>query len=478
MTKTPEENASTMTALVSQQIPLELIDPDPTNRRDPPTPEEVAEMAATLASVGQLHDVKVRPGRKGRYRMVRGHLRALAAQSLGWTTIRGVIDETMSDEEAKKEQVVENLARKDPSIYQQALAFQDLLGLGMKAPAIAKLTGKAVGTIKNRLAILELPEAVARRVGRNGFSSKHARLLAPLSGHASVLEAVIVKMVDGIEEVATVDEFGREMAAFLVSQKLAVDPLHNFYEFGLPYQEVQRLVAECNPVKVKTGAKTFTLVLDVDTFKQKVTAAEKALVEARKADADPDAPSAGESKAEKKKRLAAEAEREAEREKREALRAKAAKLLGSGVAESAGKLDPAEQSWLTFWIAASGAHRGGGRAQAMLAVCLGLTSAKAERLLGVDFAQLWSEGGKVAVPKSWLEATDAQRSQATFGASVLAAIDWNGMDELLVKLTGLDEAGWQAEAEAPRKRRRDEEPPEGGEPMPDAAGRPALPIEA
>jgi ParB/RepB/Spo0J family partition protein len=416
-------------------------------------------MAATLTSVGQLHDVKVRPTDGGRYLMVRGHVRLAAAKHLGWPTIRGVIDDAMDDKGAKAEQVVENLARINVSPYNEALMFQDLISLGHKPSGVARLTGKAVNTIKPKLALLELPEAIGRKVGVDGFSMKHAKLLAPLADHPDLLDGVLAKLVTGNPEVLPVDAFCSEAVGFLVSKRLAIeDPAKQWYQYRpLDVADVRKVAADAATVTLKTATQTRKLVVNVDDFTTRIKAA---MDEARAAEVqalrerseDEASGGSGETKVEKKERQAAERKRK-KAEKREAAIAKlSADLMHEALAERIGPLTPHEATWAVFRRQVSGSSPN--RLLVHAAQALGIETKALGKLVQADG---WTDGRPV-VPDVWVAVPVETVAQLCCMAAVYDHMENGYGDDVVAEITGKSEDEWTAEATA-----RHDGVPAGGE---------------
>lgn len=91
------------------QAPLTWIDV-PDDRARHFDPEEAAALATLIAATGLQHPIRVRSV-GNRYRLVAGLKRLEAVRLLGWTSIPLTLSYAKSDEEARIEEVLENLAR-------------------------------------------------------------------------------------------------------------------------------------------------------------------------------------------------------------------------------------------------------------------------------------------------------------------------------------------------------------------------------
>jgi ParB/RepB/Spo0J family partition protein len=114
-------------------------------------------MAKSMFLHGQLSPVKVRPcERTGKYELVFGHRRVLAARNLGWKTIRGeVIDAT--DDQVIQQGLVENIEREGISDFEKAVIFQKLnLEFNKTYEQIGQIVGLSKQSISNYIAMLSL----------------------------------------------------------------------------------------------------------------------------------------------------------------------------------------------------------------------------------------------------------------------------------------------------------------------------------
>jgi ParB family chromosome partitioning protein len=80
-----------------------------------------------LKENGQLVRIHVRPSEKypGKYDLIYGHRRFLAAKKLSWKTIKAEIEDA-TEEEMAIQSLVENVQREDLSDYEKTLFFQKL----------------------------------------------------------------------------------------------------------------------------------------------------------------------------------------------------------------------------------------------------------------------------------------------------------------------------------------------------------------
>lgn len=93
-------------------------------------------LCASLSARGQIQEIAVRDIGGGRYRIIAGHRRSVAATKMGWTTIRArVYREGEGDDEAIKAE--ENLHRTQVSDAEEAVMYRRLVDVdGLDSQAI------------------------------------------------------------------------------------------------------------------------------------------------------------------------------------------------------------------------------------------------------------------------------------------------------------------------------------------------------
>jgi len=158
-------------------LDLDLVHPHPKNpRRDL---GDLTELTASIKADGVRNAIHVMVSPDGQeYVVVQGHRRREAALLAGYRTIPGVIREDLkTDADALVEMLVENLLRADLTPIEEATAYEQLRIAGVKAPAIAKKTGRKRATVDARLALMKLPEAARDAVHGAQLSLEDAAAL-------------------------------------------------------------------------------------------------------------------------------------------------------------------------------------------------------------------------------------------------------------------------------------------------------------
>lgn len=119
--------------------------------------DDMADLVHSMQTRGQLSEIHVFPVGDGTYKVTFGHRRVVAAQKLGWTTIRAVVDKPVDDDELLLIRAAENEARKPMTYIEKALVYQHLKSMGWSQKDIADRLG--VGTPEVSMALATLRAA-------------------------------------------------------------------------------------------------------------------------------------------------------------------------------------------------------------------------------------------------------------------------------------------------------------------------------
>lgn len=166
-----DDDASLRDLLVSQ------IDPNPHQPRDHFDEETLVALTASIAELGVLQPVLVRPSAEGRYELIAGERRWRAAKRAGLQAIPAVvrlIDDTRSLEQA----VVENLHREDLNPLEEAAAYQQLIeDFQLSHDDVARRVARSRSAVSNTLRLMQLSPGIQKLVAESQLSAGHARAL-------------------------------------------------------------------------------------------------------------------------------------------------------------------------------------------------------------------------------------------------------------------------------------------------------------
>ncbi|MBE3556516.1 MAG: nucleoid occlusion protein [Firmicutes bacterium] len=162
-----------------QELPLEVVVPNPYQPRRHFDDEALQELARTIRLYGVVEPVIARKVGDV-YELVAGERRYRAAALAGLTHIPAVVRE-LSDAEAASLALIENLQREGLSPIEEAQAYRHLMELqGLTQEALAQRLGKSQSTVANKLRLLHLPPVVQEAINARLLTERHARALLAL----------------------------------------------------------------------------------------------------------------------------------------------------------------------------------------------------------------------------------------------------------------------------------------------------------
>jgi len=162
------------------EIPLDSLDANPYQTRTSLDEKSLDELASSIAAIGLLEPIVVRPNGGGRYQVIAGERRVKACYMAHLYKIPAVVRQ-VTDHQAAAMTVIENLLREDVSPMDQARAFRRLADeFGLTPDEIALRTGMSRSAVANFLRLLQLPPRVQNMVGSGKLSAGHAKVLLAL----------------------------------------------------------------------------------------------------------------------------------------------------------------------------------------------------------------------------------------------------------------------------------------------------------
>ena len=161
------------------ELPIDAISPNPKQPRTVFAEEEMAELAHSIAEIGLLQPIVVRPTASG-YELIAGERRLRASKQAGLDNIPAIIRET-SDDDLLRDALLENLHRAQLNPLEEAAAYAQLLDdFGCTQEELAGRIGRSRPQVSNTIRLLKLPPSVQRRVAAGVLSAGHARALLAL----------------------------------------------------------------------------------------------------------------------------------------------------------------------------------------------------------------------------------------------------------------------------------------------------------
>src|SRR5579859_8145310 len=192
----PSPPAKVAATHATNEIPVDLIHPNPFQTRRSIREEALKELVESIKATGVVQPVVVRPIANGRFQLVAGERRWLASKSAGKATIPAVVRE-VSDAQALEITIIENLQREDLNPIEQARAFERLSReFSLTQEQIASRTGKDRASIANFIRLLKLPEDVQNALEAGALSLGHGKVLLALGGFPEHLERAAREIIE------------------------------------------------------------------------------------------------------------------------------------------------------------------------------------------------------------------------------------------------------------------------------------------
>ncbi len=167
----------------SDEIAVELIEPNPFQPRREFEQASIDELADSIRKHGVLQPLLVRPKPDSEvgYQIVAGERRWRAAQQVGLEAVPcRVID--FQDQQVSEAALEENLKRQDLNVLEKAQAFKAYLErFGGTIEELGRQLSMNRATISNMMRLLELPEGVQTMLREDKLSGGHAKAILPLS---------------------------------------------------------------------------------------------------------------------------------------------------------------------------------------------------------------------------------------------------------------------------------------------------------
>jgi ParB family chromosome partitioning protein len=170
-----------------QQVPLKQIRPSPFQIRQAFRAEDIRELAKSIKEGGMSQPILLRPVPRGigppAYEVISGELRMRAAQFLGWTEVKAIVEE-MTDVEAASRGFVENVQRHKLNVIEKARGFKMLSDapFNMTQAEIAAQVGLNDNSLVSRImAVLDQPLELQQIMTRGIISEGHCRALSKIN---------------------------------------------------------------------------------------------------------------------------------------------------------------------------------------------------------------------------------------------------------------------------------------------------------
>ena len=176
-----------------RQVSLADIERNPYQPRTVFDDEKLSELTISIQEVGVLQPILLRE-QNGRYELIAGERRWLAARRAGLSSIPAVV-RRVQDVESFEQAIIENLHREDLNPIDEAVAYHRLMDeFSMTQQQVAERVGRSRPTVANALRLLHLSSDIQRLIMDGALSAGHARCLAGVSDR-KIQEKLVSRIV-------------------------------------------------------------------------------------------------------------------------------------------------------------------------------------------------------------------------------------------------------------------------------------------
>ncbi len=176
-------------------VGIEQLAPSPYQPRRVFSDESLEELASSIKQYGVLQPLLVRenPEELGRYEIIAGERRWRAAQRAQLHELPVIILD-ISELDAVKIALIENLQREDLDPIEEAMGYKKLLDeYNQTQDDLAKAVGKSRPHITNMIRLLNLPDQVQAYLSAGDLTMGHARALITACDPEALAKQVIAK---------------------------------------------------------------------------------------------------------------------------------------------------------------------------------------------------------------------------------------------------------------------------------------------
>ncbi len=186
---TPESSAEAAPHHLDE-VPIELVHPNPNQPRMHFNKEELDELALSIEKDGLLQPILVREDAQG-YEIIAGERRWQASQLAGLKKVPVRIKEA-DDMKVLELALIENLQRSDLNPIEEAYGYKRMMERGNRTQSeVASAVSKGRSTIANALRLLDLPEDAQQMLYEEKITAGHARAILAIpsdEGRAKLTE--------------------------------------------------------------------------------------------------------------------------------------------------------------------------------------------------------------------------------------------------------------------------------------------------
>lgn len=204
------------------EVDINLIDANPHQPRLAFDEEKIGALAQSIKHHGIIQPL-VASKNNGRYELIAGERRFLAAKKAGLKKVPLIVREAREKEKLELA-LIENVQRHDLNPIEEAKAFNKLAeDFQMSQEEIAERVGKSRSAVANKMRLLNLPVEIQRAIIENKITEGHAKaiLAMPNPEKQRALFEMIIKQNLTVRQV---EEKTKEVSVRSHKRQINVDP--------------------------------------------------------------------------------------------------------------------------------------------------------------------------------------------------------------------------------------------------------------
>ncbi len=254
-TTAPVQQSKPMTEMA--EVALSAIEPNPLQPRTMFDDEALQELSASIAQLGVIQPITLKPNGKNKYIIISGERRWRASQLAGLETIPAYIRE-VDDENLHAMALVENIQRENLNAIEIALGMKRLIEeCGLTQEAMAEKVGKKRSTVSNYMRLLSMPSEVQLALKDGIITMGHAKAIGGLELDLQL--KALKKCVKKSLSVRQAEELARKMAENTTKSKETEDEEYP-ESYSRLVMELERILSDNISIKrTKSGSSRITI---------------------------------------------------------------------------------------------------------------------------------------------------------------------------------------------------------------------------
>lgn len=255
-TTAPTQQSKPMSEMA--EVEISAIEPNPLQPRTSFDDEALSELSTSIAQLGVIQPITLKPNGKGRYIIISGERRWRAAKMAGLESLPAYIRE-VDDENLHAMALVENIQRENLNAIEIALGMKRLVEeCGLTQEAMAEKVGKKRSTVSNYMRLLSMPSEVQLALKEGLISMGHAKAIGALDLELQ-LKALKRCIKKGLS-VRQAEELARKMVETSSKEATSEDEVYYPESYSRLVMELERIISDNISIKrTKSGSSRITI---------------------------------------------------------------------------------------------------------------------------------------------------------------------------------------------------------------------------